>query len=641
MTIQSFKKNQTVLFFGFPLLLLIALAFYVYLPGTHGLFVLDDFENLSAIGKYKNFSLWDNFWLFILEGHSGPTGRPISLASFYLNTSQWPAEPTGFIYTNIIIHLINGILVFWISFKLSKLFHLSTNQQAFFALFSSALWLLNPMHTTTVLYIVQRMTELSAMFTLIGVLFYLYGRDKLSNNKKIAFLLLFLGMGLSLIFSILSKENGILLVAYILAIEFFLLQPLKYYPPEKFYYWLIPAVVIPFIFILAYLGMHTTNTGGFAERNFTLVERLLTEPRIIFDYLQHILLPKSGSNSLFHDDYIVSKNLLSPWTTLPAIIGVITLILLSFIVRKKQPLIAFAIAWFFSGHIIESTVLPLELYFEHRNYLPMLGLFIAIAYYASKLLKTNKVATLSLSSIFIALFSFIVFQSTTLWAKPVEQAKAWYEKHPQSLRTRELYRPIAQAQGIRLEPLDIDKEKTSLFYATSTLLKLGQSCTTKQITQEDLLSTSMIIKEHVLHTSASSALSNFVKTWLQGKCKQLSFNDIESFLLKLSTYKNAQKSNDFMRYLHYYLSEAYRQRNDLNNTITHLNKAYSYGPNYDLLKVRATTLSSAGLFSEALKVLDDTNKLKHGFRQKLALKIKQKELDLMKEAINKNMLTYK
>ena len=639
MTTEFFKKNQKILILGFPIFLLIILTYYIYLPGTHGLFIFDDFTNLSSIGKYTNLSFWDNFWLFSLEGHSGPTGRPISLASFYLNASQWPANPAGFIYTNIIIHLINGILLFWISFKLAKLLPLSLSQQVFFSLLVSALWLLHPMHTTTVLYIIQRMTELSATFTLIGILFYLYGREKLSIHNKTALLLLFIGVGLSLLLSILSKENGILLVAYLLVIEFFLLQPLKHYPPKKLYYWLIPAVIIPFIAVIIYLGMHT-NTGGYAGRNFTLAERLLTEPRIIFDYLQHILLPKMNYSTLFHDDYQISTSLFSPWTTLPAIISIILLPIMALLVKKKYPLVAFAIAWFFAGHLIESTVLPLELYFEHRNYLPILGIMIAIAYYAAKFSSTNKTVTIGLSGIFICLFAFITYQNTTLWGKPAQQAKAWYEKHPNSLRTREIYRPIAQAQGLTLDKMNISdsvQQRKSLLYSTKALLLLSQTCASNKITPKDLSVTLKVLQSHVIHTSASAALISFIKQWQKGTCEQLTFKEVEDFLLNLLNYKNTQRDNGFIHSVHYYLSELYRQKQDFSNTMAHLNKAYQYRPNYDLLKIRITTLSSAGLFAEALNVLNDTSLLKRGLRAKIALMIKQKELDLMKQNIIRQM----
>lgn len=640
MTTKYPIKSPKVLTLGISIFFFIALTFYIYLPGTSGLFILDDYGNLSSIGKYTNLSFWDNFWLFILEGKSGPTGRPISLASFYLNASQWPTNPSSFIYTNIIIHLINGVLLFWISLKLAKLLLLSPTQQVFFSLLISALWLLHPMHTTTVLYIVQRMTELSATFTLLGIIFYLYGREKLSLHKKTAFLLLFIGVGLSLLFSILSKENGILLVAYLLVIEFFLLQPLKHYPPKKLYYWLIPAVITPFIAVIIYLGMHT-NTGGYAARNFTLTERLLTEPRIIFDYLQHILLPKMSYSTLFHDDFQISSHLFSPWTTLPAILGIIILSITALLVRKRLPLLAFAIAWFFAGHLIESTVLPLELYFEHRNYLPILGIMITIAYYAARFFSKKKMITLGLSVLFLCLFTFITFQNTTLWGKPVQQAKAWYEKHPGSLRAQELYRPIAHAQGLTLKKHQasdvVIKEKKSLFSSTIALLSLDRACSAKKITSKDLSATLQVLQSRVIHTSSSTALSTFIRGWLKGNCEELALNEVDDFLQNLLKYKNTQRDNGFIHSVHYYLSELYRLKKDFSKTMLHLDQAYKHRPSYDLLKRRAITLSSAGLFTEALDVLEDSSLIRRGLKAEIIFMIKQKELNIVKSNILKKI----
>ncbi len=632
MTTEAISKFQKAYAWAIPLFILMAVTFYVYLPGTLGLFIFDDFPNISSVGHYTNLGYWDNFWLYILEGESGPTGRPISLASFYFNAPHWPAKPSSFIYTNIVIHLINGLLIFWLSTKLSKLIHLLPTQQLFFSLLASAIWLLHPMHTTTVLYIVQRMTELSATFILVGILFYLYGRDELSRNKIKAMLLLFVGVGISLLFSILSKENGILLVAYILVIEFFLLQPLKHLPPEKLYYWLVPAIILPFLGVIIYLGIHT-DPDAYVNRNFTLAERLLSEPRIIFDYLHHILLPEIGANTIFHDDYNVSKSLLSPWSTLVSIIGIIGLILIAFLVRKTHTLVAFSIAWFFAGHLIESTVLPLELYFEHRNYLPILGVMMAIAYYASTFYITHKTSIIATSAISLSLFAFLVLQNATLWGKPVDQAHYWYKSHPNSLRTLEAFRPFATLHGVTLDQIDTlssQQQESSLFYSTGSLLTLSRKCSSHHISTQDLDTASQILQSHVIHASTSLGLRSFMKAWQAGACDNLAFTDIKGFLLKLQSLENTQMKHGFLYTIHYYLSEIYRENNDFNQTMTHLDKAYQYKPNYDLLKKRASTLASAGLFNEALQVLSDTDKLTQGLRKRIAMSIKKKELNQLK-----------
>ncbi len=626
---------------GISLVFILYLVYSLYLPGVTGIFLFDDNPNLSPLGKYSNYSLLDNFWLFLLEGISGPTGRPVSLASFYLNDIHWPSKPAGFIHTNILIHLLNGILVFWLSLKLSNYLKLSKKSFILFSLLVTLFWLSHPMHITSVLYIIQRMTELSATFLLSGLIFYLYGREKLQNNTIKGLVTLYLGVGISLVLAILSKENGILLVAYILVIEFFLLQPLGSNAPKHLNNWLIPAVIAPFISLLIYLGAHT-SPERFNNRDFSLTERLLTEPRILFDYLHQIVLPKMGDLTLYHDDYIISKSLLDPWTTLPALLGIIFLIGLAFYLRKKAPIIAFAIAWFFAGHLIESTVLPLELYFEHRNYLPMLGIFITGIYYAFYYFKAYKKPIIIALVFLLSLNNFSLSQNTKLWGKPFELIISWYEKHPESIRAKNDYINISEKYNlgkltIPEEQKNIQPKEGSLLYGAKSMLNLANACEMGSATPQNLTETLNILKPHVIHRTTSSYLNSFVYAWFVNKCLKISSSQFESFLLSLASLERVKNLKLLAHDTHYSLSKFYRQQKDFNNQIIHLEKAYTYYPHTDILMVRAGDLATAKRYKDALSILDDTSLLKKGIRQKLIMMIKQKELDEQKLIIREEM----
>lgn len=631
---ESFKNPLVTLLL---LLILLSITLVSYWPGINGLFIFDDIPNLSPMGKYPNLDGWGRFILFLLEGNSGPTGRPVSLASFYLNDNTWPSHPSYFTLTNILIHLLNGLLVFWFSYKLSVVTGLSRIQQNSFPLIATALWILHPFHSTTVLYVVQRMTELSALFTLAGLIFYLYGREKLVNKPVTGLFQLFLGVGISLLLSIFSKENGILLVAYILVIEFFLLQPLKISTPRYYYYWLTPAIIIPFIILLAYLAQRAWQGGGFENRDFTLSERLLTESRIIFDYLNHILLPSNGTTGIFHDDYVISKDLLTPWTTLPSVVGVLTLIVLAFLLRKNKPLFAFAIVWFFAGHLLESTVLSLELYFEHRNYLPMLGFLIAIAWYASKYFLSYRVPILVITCTTLALFGFLIIQNAVLWSKPLELSVNWYHSHPNSVRAQEAYLNF-------MKPLDITQNKFSneqlLIRNKSSytvLWNLKEACDNNEITGEMLDSSIHILRDTVIHASTATALMEFVSKWLDGSCKNIKHEQIESFITKLTKIKGAQTNTQFLHVTHFWLSEIHFKNKDLHNTMINLKKAYQLIPSIGLLKVQVKYLLSAGLNKEALAVINDTSLLENGLRKRLAYNIRRKEIDDLKKIITSRL----
>ena len=120
--------------------------------------------------------------------------------------------------------------------------------------------------------------------------------------------------------------------------------------------------------------------AGYDLRSFTLFERLLTEGRVLWFYLGLIVFPQLEHLGLYHDDIAISTGLFTPWTTLPALVGLAWLAFLSWWTRTRAPLVSFGIAWFLIGHAMESTVLPLEIAHEHRNYLPLLGILLAAAW---------------------------------------------------------------------------------------------------------------------------------------------------------------------------------------------------------------------------------------------------------------------
>jgi len=634
---MNIKYNKDMLYWGLSFYFLIGITYFIYLPGTSGIFLFDDVPNLSPMGQYKDLSNLDNFFLFILEGFSGPTGRPISLATFFLNDNTWPSQPRDFIRTNILIHLINGVLLFWLSIKLSRVFGFKNNSQLGFSLLVTAFWILHPMHTTSVLYVIQRMTILSATFMLVAILFYLYGRQKMFYHRIRGLSILFLGVGTFLILAILSKENGILLVTYILVIEFFLFRPFLKSPPKSFNFWLIPAIVLPFIALIVYLAL-MTNPDSFMRRDFSLSERLLTETRILLDYLKNIILPDMRNITIFHDDFEISKNLFTPWTTLPSIAIIVSGTISIFILRKRYPVLTFGLAWFLAGHLIESTVIPLELYFEHRNYLPMLGIFITISWYLISFYKTKKTIVIAIISIILILNSFILYQSTTLWGKPYELSYNWFLERPNSERTRLLYLSTTEIIGIKPSLLKNKKplSKTgSQFYATSILLELKNACINNKISENIIRNTLDVLGEDIIHISANSRLKQFIEHFNSGACKSFTIKGLEKFLLNLAAKDNIKNTPLFAHDIHYYLSTIYMKNKNLNLAMKHIDLAYEYHPTINILKNRATYLAVAGLHNEAINVLKNTTVLKTTMRKRLIMKIRQKEIDQIIQTISK------
>ncbi len=414
------------------LICLILFTAVIYYPGLNSGFLLDDNYNLGTLDLIDT----KGFSYFVFGGESGPSGRPLSLLSFALQYQDWPSNPFAFKLVNLIIHLVNGVLIFFVCRFLTVHFDHTKQEINVFCFLVTALWLIHPIQVSTVLYTVQRMTELSAFFTLSGLLLYLYGRSKTHENSSFA---PYLYMSLAVVFGVnlgvLSKESGILLPLFILVIEYTIFHGNSKTTRWRIWAWVF--LVLPLVMLMTYFAYSLNETlWSYQNRAFTITQRLLTEPIILFDYLRVIVAPYIGAFSLFHDDYPIATGLLSPPHSLFAISAILLLFIFSVWKRKKYTPLCFAILWFLAGHVLESTFINLELYFEHRNYLPSFGIFFIETWFVLlcwRRLK-NRVLTITLVAGYSVLVLGITITEVHLWSNPAKQALEWSRTHPNSNR---------------------------------------------------------------------------------------------------------------------------------------------------------------------------------------------------------------
>lgn len=363
----------------FFLCVVMVLSSVCYFPGLEGGFLFDDQPNLGAMGDLGGVASWETFQAFVFSGWSGPTGRPISLASFLLDDNTWPSYAPWFKQTNLLIHLLCGLLLCWAILLLMRNLKSVTEQQAqWVAVLACAFWLLHPYMVSTTLYVVQRMAQLATLLCLVGIVLYLYGRLQLAIRPRRAYILMSLGLAAGTLLATFSKENGALLPLLVLVIEYCL--PKEGRPAWQ---WRALFLWLPSLAIVALLARYIDfSDNPWPSRNFNQIERLLTEARIVCEYLLHLLVPRIEGNGLYQDGYVISKGFFEPASTFFAIIFLSVLMVSAFLLRKKEPLITLAILFFLAAHLMESTVVGLELYFEHRNHLAALFLFLPLAYYS-------------------------------------------------------------------------------------------------------------------------------------------------------------------------------------------------------------------------------------------------------------------
>ncbi|KZC24746.1 hypothetical protein RHOFW104T7_06975 [Rhodanobacter thiooxydans] len=426
------------------LLLSMGLVWFGYSPGLHGGFLFDDFANLPTLGTLGPVDNWPAFWRYITSGTADPTGRPLTLLTFLLDAHDWPADPYPFKRTNLILHLLNGALLYALLARLGHLLGYDNRQGQTAALLGTALWLLHPLLASTTLYIVQREAMLPATCTLAGLLLWLHGRQLLAKSKTAAGLAWsMLGLGGFTVLGVLSKANGAMLPMLAVLIEAIVLtrqQPLRQADAQ----WahrltLFIFSIVPSVAILGYVfwtGLQGVLAGGpVGIRPWSVGQRLLTEPRVLLDYLQLLWLPRPFSSGLFNDQYVASTSWLQPVTTLSAMLAVFGLIGLAWWQRRRYPAPALAILFYFAGQLLESTSIPLELYFEHRNYLPALLMFWPLGLWLADMrsLRTFKYALM------LALPLGMVWMTHTraeLWGNVHSQALLWARINPDSARAQ-------------------------------------------------------------------------------------------------------------------------------------------------------------------------------------------------------------
>jgi hypothetical protein len=306
-----------------------------------------------------------------------------------------------------------------------------------------------------VLFIVQREESLAQTFVLAGLLCYVAARDPRGTSRHA---MLWLGVPLFTAVGILAKESAALTTLYALILELTVLRFRDARPKELGAFYAI-FLAAPALLGLAWMLPHALSPEAYSHRPFTLAQRLLTEPRVLLDYIAWILVPLPRFFSFFRDDYPFSTDLAHPWTTLPAIALALALIAAAWMLRRRQPLAALGILWFFAAQALTATFFPLELVFEHRNYFASLALLLAAASGAANLLDGARHARVrrALAAAMLALSAFVLVIRANEWGDPVRLAVSEAALHPSSPRaTYDLGRTYVVLSGYRPDSKNID-----------------------------------------------------------------------------------------------------------------------------------------------------------------------------------------
>lgn len=393
-------------------------------------FVYDDIRNISANKQIHCQSLSDLFhYLFQTPFKRRKLGWFSFAVNYYFNGS----DPFGYHLTNICIHILNGFLVFWLTLRTLTLprvrsvfdpiaaepkeqLHVRTPWRI--AFFTALLWVVHPVQIQAVTYIVQRLASLSALLFLLSFAFYISGRLREGAGKYLFYALSlfsgFMAMGV--------KENTAILPFLILSYEILFFSDSPWEGLKKRWKILFLLACFSIAITLAYLGPHfwTKLQRLYSVREFTLSERVLTQFRVVFYYLSLIILPLPSRLRLDYD-FGLSNSLFDPVSTFFSAAGIVGMITCALIYARKRPLFSFSILWFLGTLAIESSLIPLDMVYEHRLYLASIcpiALFVFIIY-QNLSLRRNWMPHVILLMI-AALLSYWAYVRNEVWTSPVK-----------------------------------------------------------------------------------------------------------------------------------------------------------------------------------------------------------------------------
>lgn len=378
-------------FVRLSVLLLMAAGTLVYANTFRSPFVFDDinFITRNAPQIHMTTLSWEAVRRAALEGI--PAHRYLPRLSFAVNYYLGRENPFGYHLVNLGIHLFTGIFLFFL-FRNTLMLDggpagsIGENPRVrkkpadgvgWIAFFGALLWLVHPLQTNAVTYLCQRMTSMAALFFVLSLLLYVTGRVRRRNGRRGPSSAFFAGSLISGLCAVASKENAGTLPIFILLYEWFFFQNLKKLRSARPLVWVALSAIVFTVITIHFMGFDPVARvlASYGRRDFTLPQRVMTEWRVVAYYLSLLVFPHPRRLVLDHD-YPLSVSLTTPVSTLTSLLAIIGLAVFALYAARKDRLAAFAVIWLLGNLVIESSVIGIEIIYEHRVYLPGMMLFL-------------------------------------------------------------------------------------------------------------------------------------------------------------------------------------------------------------------------------------------------------------------------
>ncbi|MBW2443629.1 MAG: tetratricopeptide repeat protein [Deltaproteobacteria bacterium] len=440
-------KRETLL-----LSLLAIVVILIYADTLTAPFIFDDLNNIhhNPHIRIPALSLENLLWAGY---HSPESRRPVANISFALNYYVGGYNPVGYHVVNIVIHLACGIFLFFLAKATLQTPALQSRYEKFgwIPFLAAFIWLTHPLQIQSVSYVVQRMNSMAAMFYVLSMLCYVKFRMSARSPSK---WLLLAGCVMSALLAFGTKEISATLPLFIILYEWYFFQQLDRRWARRHFLFLAGLGLLFLMIALVYLDFEPVAKilRGYGRRDFTPLQRLLTQSRVVMFYISLMLWPNPSRLNLDHD-FALSYSLLNPVTTLVSIAVIIALIACAVLIARKEPLLSFGIIWFFGNLAIESSLIGLEMVFEHRNYLPSMFVILALVALAFRYFRHTFPAVVALSLVG-ALCCMWTYQRNRVWADEIALYRDAAAKSPRKARPQNNLGAALSRRGRLAEAID-------------------------------------------------------------------------------------------------------------------------------------------------------------------------------------------
>lgn len=345
---------------------LILLAIVAYHNSFQGVFLLDDFYIFENRNLHR---LWP------LSAVLLDTNRPLLNLSLAINYAIGRGHAQGYHLVNLFFHVLSGMALFGF---LKEIFNSPLLQKRYArgasaaAFFISAIWLIHPLNTSSVTYIIQRAEVIMGCCYLMTLYFSVrYFATQRRGFAAAAILACSLGM--------MVKEVMITAPVMVFLTEKIFFRPPfkemhgKYFLAALAFTWLIPVLIA-----LNYHGQF--ETAGFALPHVTVADYARNQPQVILHYMKLAFWP-----SRLCLDYLWPVFPWGPRLYLSSL-AIGCLLLLTAWALVRFPAWGYWGVWIFVLLSVTSSFVPLQdLAFEHRMYLPLIGIIVLTVLAARKL----------------------------------------------------------------------------------------------------------------------------------------------------------------------------------------------------------------------------------------------------------------